>query len=101
MQPNMHMRSSVRVPPPTTPIAPRSRAVALKRNLFPALAWLAAASIGGYYVSRQLHREAGSFDQIFAQQNTPEVEEARKRGLAVEENGDPRNSLLNVLGWTK
>jgi hypothetical protein len=51
-------------------------------------------------VRRQLRREAGDFDNIFAQQNTPEVEEARKRDLLVEVNGDPRNSLLNVLGWT-
>lgn len=39
-------------------------------------------------------------DRIFSQQNTPEVEQARKKALQVETYGDPRNSLLNFLGWS-
>lgn len=71
------------------------------RVLLPTLAWLGAAYVVGLYVSKQLHGGSDSFDHIYAQQNTPEVEQARKRDLMVETYGDPRNSLLNILGWTK
>lgn len=54
----------------------------------------------GTYVRSQLNREAGAMDRIFAQQNTPEVEKARKQQLQVETNGDPRNNLFNFLGWS-
>ncbi|KAH9904313.1 hypothetical protein F4778DRAFT_780286 [Xylariomycetidae sp. FL2044] len=54
----------------------------------------------GSYVHRQLSRERSAFDKIFAQQNTPEVEAARRRQLDVEHFGDPRNNLLNFLGWS-
>ncbi|KAI0427399.1 hypothetical protein F5Y09DRAFT_33713 [Xylaria sp. FL1042] len=100
MQPSMRMHVAARVPPPTTPVIPKGGALASK-ILLPTLAWLGAAAAVGFYVQRQLHQRSDSFDHIFAQQNTPEVEEARKRDLLVETYGDPRNSLLNVLGWTK
>ncbi|KAI1368573.1 hypothetical protein F5Y08DRAFT_335465 [Xylaria arbuscula] len=97
MQPSMRLRVAAGVPPP---MVPKSGAVAAK-VLLPTLAWLGAAGIVGLYVSKQLHQRSTSFDDIFAQQNTPEVEEARKKDLLVETYGDPRNSLLNILGWTK
>ncbi|KAJ2972760.1 hypothetical protein NUW58_g9120 [Xylaria curta] len=98
MQPSKPMRIAAGVPPP---IFPRSGAVVSKRILLPTLAWLGAAGAVGLFVSRQLHNRSDTFDHIFSQQNTPEVEEARKRDLLVETYGDPRNSLLNILGWTK
>ncbi|KAI0456606.1 hypothetical protein F5B21DRAFT_143726 [Xylaria acuta] len=101
MQPSMRMHVATRVPPPTASMIPKSGALAAKRVLLPTLAWLGAACAVGFYVSRQLHGRSDSFDKIFAQQNTPEVEAARKRDLLVETYGDPRNSLLNILGWTK
>ncbi|KAI8624623.1 hypothetical protein F5Y19DRAFT_453237 [Xylariaceae sp. FL1651] len=100
MQPSMRVHVAARNQPFTS-ITPKSGAVVSKRILLPTLAWLGAAYAVGLYVSRQLGRESGSFDQIFSQQNTPDVEEARKRDLLVETYGDPRNSLLNPLGWTK
>jgi hypothetical protein len=69
--------------------------------LLPTFLWLGSAYLVGLYVSKQLHQKSVSFDEIFAQQNTPEVEEARKKALLVETYGDPRNSLLNILGWSK
>ncbi|GAW18159.1 hypothetical protein ANO14919_076330 [Xylariales sp. No.14919] len=101
MQPSMRMHVAARVPPPTTSITHRSGALASKKMLLPTLAWLGATCAVGLYVSRQLHQRSDGFDHIFAQQNTPEVEEARKKGLLVDTYGDPRNSLLNILGWTK
>ncbi|KAI0443682.1 hypothetical protein F4803DRAFT_304156 [Xylaria telfairii] len=101
MQPSMRMHIAARVPHPTAPISPKSGALATKKVLLPTLAWLGAACAVGFYVSRQLHGRSDSFDKIFAQQNTPEVEAARKKDLLVETYGDPRNSLLNILGWTK
>ncbi|KAI1168790.1 hypothetical protein F5B18DRAFT_196991 [Nemania serpens] len=101
MQPSMRMPIAARVPRPTTSIIPKSGALASKKVLLPTLAWLGAAYVVGLYVSKQLHGGSDSFDHIYAQQNTPEVEQARKRDLMVETYGDPRNSLLNILGWTK
>ncbi|KAH8164665.1 hypothetical protein CIB48_g3572 [Xylaria polymorpha] len=101
MQPSMRMHIAARVSHPTSPINLKSGALATKKILLPTLAWLGAACAVGLYVSRQLHGRSDSFDKIFAQQNTPEVEAARKRDLLVETYGDPRNSLLNILGWTK
>ncbi|GAP86027.1 hypothetical protein SAMD00023353_0301470 [Rosellinia necatrix] len=101
MQPSMRMHVAVRAPPPTAPITPKNGALASKGILLPTLAWLGAACAVGLYVSRQLHQRSDGFDRIFSQQNTPEVEEARKKALLVETYGDPRNSLLNILGWTK
>ncbi|KAI3329369.1 hypothetical protein HD806DRAFT_283063 [Xylariaceae sp. AK1471] len=95
------MQVTMRAHPPTTSLAPKSGALASKKFLFPTLAWLGAAYAVGLYVSKQLDKNSGNLDHIFAQQNTAEVEEARKRDLLVEKYGDPRNSLLNVLGWTK
>ncbi|KAI1127932.1 hypothetical protein F5Y10DRAFT_186580 [Nemania abortiva] len=99
MQPSMRMHVAARAPHPMAPITPKSGTLA-KKALIPTLAWLGSAYLVGLYVSRQLHQKSAGFDKIFAQQNTPEVEEARKRDLMVETYGDPRNSLLNVLGWT-
>ncbi|KAI0101600.1 hypothetical protein GGR51DRAFT_322863 [Nemania sp. FL0031] len=101
MQPSMRMHVAMRAPHPMTHLTPKSGTLAAKKVLLPTLAWLGSAYLVGLYVSRQLHQKSVSFDDIFAQQNTPEVEEARKKDLLVETYGDPRNSLLNVLGWTK
>ncbi|KAI2612556.1 uncharacterized protein GGS25DRAFT_124122 [Hypoxylon fragiforme] len=91
---NMHAAARAAVP-----VAPKLGPVTSK--VLPSLAALGAAYVVGSYVRSQLARESGSFDRIFSQQNTPEVEEARKRALQVDINGDPRNNLLNMLGWSK
>ncbi|KAI1751003.1 hypothetical protein F4782DRAFT_532035 [Xylaria castorea] len=101
MQPSTRMHIAARAPHPTASLIHNSGALASRRILLPTLAWLGAAWAVSFYVSRQLHGGSDSFDKIFAQKNTPEAEAARKRDLQVETYGDPRNSLLNVLGWTK
>ncbi|KAI1114355.1 hypothetical protein F5Y14DRAFT_174438 [Nemania sp. NC0429] len=101
MQPSTRMSIAARVPHPATTITHKSGALASKKVLLPTLAWLGAAYVVGLYVSKQLHGRSDAFDHIYAQQNTPEVEAARKKGLMVETYGDPRNSMLNILGWTK
>ena len=45
--------------------------------------------------------ESSNFDRIFSQQNTPEHMARRGKALQVEQMGDPRNNLLNILGWNK
>ncbi|KAI5925319.1 hypothetical protein F4810DRAFT_659950 [Camillea tinctor] len=52
------------------------------------------------YVHSQLKRESGDMDRIFSKQNTAQVEAARKADLCVDTYGDPRNNLLNFLGWS-
>ncbi|KAI0400555.1 hypothetical protein F4802DRAFT_482058 [Xylaria palmicola] len=101
MQPSTRMHVAARMPHSPVSIASKSSTLAAKRVFLPTLAWLGAACAVGLFVSRQLHQGSDSFDHIFAQQNTPEVEEARKKALKVEIYGDPRNSLLNILGWSK
>ncbi|KAI1144379.1 hypothetical protein F5Y05DRAFT_407775 [Hypoxylon sp. FL0543] len=90
-----HMHAAARV---TAPAAPRLSPVTSR--ILPSLLVLGVAYTVGSYVKGQLSREAGTMDRIFAQQNTPEVEAARKKALQVELNGDPRNNLLNFLGWS-
>ncbi|KAI0883544.1 uncharacterized protein GGS22DRAFT_195231 [Annulohypoxylon maeteangense] len=91
-----HMHAAARATAPV--VAPKLGPVSSK--ILPSLLVLGVAYTVGSYVRSQLTREAGTMDRIFAQQNTPEVEESRRRGLQVETNGDPRNSLLNCLGWS-
>jgi hypothetical protein len=38
-------------------------------------------------------------DQRFAQYNTPQSEEARRKTFEGAEGEDPRKSAFNVLGW--
>ncbi|KAI1261117.1 hypothetical protein F5Y18DRAFT_431664 [Xylariaceae sp. FL1019] len=99
MRPSMRVYTAQPLHPAVLSVASRSSTVP-KRVLLPTLAWLGAASVVSLYISQQLGQGSSSFDRIFAQQNTPEVEQARKRDLLVDTYGDPRNSLLNVLGWT-
>ncbi|KAI1761054.1 hypothetical protein GGR53DRAFT_507172 [Hypoxylon sp. FL1150] len=90
-----HMHATARVTAPAlTKLGPVSS------RLLPSLVVLGAAYTVGSYVRSQLTKEAGTMDRIFSQQNTPEVEKARKQQLQVETNGDPRNNLLNFLGWS-
>ncbi|KAI1087737.1 hypothetical protein F5B19DRAFT_497100 [Rostrohypoxylon terebratum] len=92
LRPHMAARATAPVVAPT--LGPVSS------KILPSLLVLGVAYTVGSYVRSQLTREAGTMDRIFSQQNTPEVEEARKRSLQVEANGDPRNNLLNFLGWS-
>ncbi|KAI5859365.1 hypothetical protein GGS23DRAFT_600491 [Durotheca rogersii] len=94
LAPHMHAATRAAAPaiPKLGPVASR---------VLPGLVVAGVVYTVGSYVSSQLHTEAGTMDRIFAQQNTPEVEEARRRSLQVDVNGDPRNNLLNVLGWSK
>ncbi|KAK8040962.1 hypothetical protein PG994_013969 [Apiospora phragmitis] len=73
----------------------------LTTRVFPALAVVGATYAVISYVRSELGRETNTFDKMFDQQNTPEVMAARRKALEVEVNGDPRNNLLNILGWTK
>ncbi|KAI2623987.1 hypothetical protein GGS26DRAFT_565404 [Hypomontagnella submonticulosa] len=91
-----HMHAAARV---TAPAAPKLGPVASR--IIPGIVVLGAAYTVGSFVTSQLRRESGTMDRIFSQQNTPEVEAARKRDLLVESNGDPRNNLLNFLGWSR
>ncbi|KAI1654289.1 hypothetical protein F4813DRAFT_392794 [Daldinia decipiens] len=90
-----HMHAAARAVPPAAPkLGPVSS------RILPSLVVIGVAYTVGSYVRSQLHREAGTMDRIFSQQNTPEVEKARKAALQVEANGDPRNNLFNILGWS-
>lgn len=51
------------------------------------------------YIRMQLGDRKSTFDKIFEQQNTPEVEEHRRKQLQVDQFGDPRRSMFNVMGW--
>ncbi|KAI2638060.1 hypothetical protein GGS21DRAFT_452973 [Xylaria nigripes] len=99
MQPSMRLRTSAKSP--SVPLPLKSSPGLAKKNFLPALAWVAATCVVGLYIRRQLLSESGTFDQIYSQKNTPEVEESRKKAFLVDTHGDPRNSMLNVLGWTK
>ncbi|KAL7627087.1 hypothetical protein AAE478_003863 [Parahypoxylon ruwenzoriense] len=91
LRPHMHAAAKA------TPAAiPKLGPVASR--VLPGLAVIGVVYTVGSYVRSQLSHEAGTMDRIFAQQNTPEVEEARRKALQVESNGDPRNNLLNLLG---
>ncbi|KAI2626545.1 hypothetical protein GGR54DRAFT_637117 [Hypoxylon sp. NC1633] len=90
-----HMHAAARA---TAPMVPKLGPVTSR--IIPSLVVLGAAYTVGTYVKRQLLNEAATFDKMFSQQNTPEVEAARKRDLLVETNGDPRNNLFNFLGWS-
>ncbi|KAI1413524.1 hypothetical protein F5Y13DRAFT_188956 [Hypoxylon sp. FL1857] len=90
-----HMHATARV---TAPAAPKLGPVSSR--ILPGLLVLGVAYTVGSYVRGQLTRESGTMDRIFSQQNTAEVEQARKKALQVEVNGDPRNNLLNFLGWS-
>ncbi|KAI1317667.1 hypothetical protein F5Y16DRAFT_392578 [Xylariaceae sp. FL0255] len=91
--------------PANTQPAPSVRMQALPKSgplaskLLPIVATVGAGFLVGSYVKSQLSRESNSIDRIFSQQNTPEVMAARKRDLLTDTYGDPRNSLLNILGW--
>ncbi|KAI1853988.1 hypothetical protein JX265_003689 [Neoarthrinium moseri] len=76
----------------------RRAAGPLSRSL-PTLAAIGAVAAVATYVRSQLSTSKSTYNKIFAQQNTPEVEEARRRQLMVETNGDPRRTLFNILGW--
>ncbi|KAI0122565.1 hypothetical protein F4814DRAFT_446501 [Daldinia grandis] len=90
-----HMHAAARAVPS---VAPKLGPVSSR--ILPSLVVIGVAYTVGSYVRSQLHREAGTMDRIFSQQNTPEVEKARKAALQVEANGDPRNNLFNLLGWS-
>ncbi|KAK6952810.1 hypothetical protein K445DRAFT_28255 [Daldinia sp. EC12] len=91
-----HMPAAARA---VAPAAPKLGPVSSR--ILPSLVVIGVAYTVGSYVRSQLHREASTMDRIFSQQNTPEVEQARKAALQVEANGDPRNNLLNFLGWSR
>ncbi|KAK8004046.1 Pantothenate transporter liz1 [Apiospora arundinis] len=89
---------------PQMPAAARVAATSnpiLTTRVLPALAVVGATYAVVSYVRGELGREQNTFDKMFSQQNTPEVMAARKKALDVEVNGDPRNNLLNILGWSK
>ncbi|KAH8681050.1 hypothetical protein BX600DRAFT_504792 [Xylariales sp. PMI_506] len=65
----------------------------------PTVAAVGALTVVVGYVASQLNDRSSTMDRIFSQQNTPEVEAARKRQLQVESYGDPRKTLFNLLGW--
>ncbi|KAI1376821.1 hypothetical protein F4677DRAFT_445144 [Hypoxylon crocopeplum] len=92
-----HMHAAARV---TAPAVPKLGPVTSR--ILPSLVVLGAAYTVVTFVRSQLTRESSTFDKMFAQQNTPEVEQARKKALQVEAGGknDPRNNLFNFLGWS-
>ncbi|KAH6659298.1 hypothetical protein BKA67DRAFT_652539 [Truncatella angustata] len=68
-------------------------------RMLPTLVVVGSVGMVATYIASQLSESKSNYDRIFAQQNTPEVEAARKRQLQVETMGDPRKTLFNVLGW--
>ncbi|KAK0668767.1 hypothetical protein QBC41DRAFT_356319 [Cercophora samala] len=60
-----------------------------------------AASVYGVisYIKGQLQHESSTIDKMFAQKNTPAVEESRRRSLLVDTEGDPRRTPYNILNW--
>lgn len=62
------------------------------------VATTAVAAVVGY-VNKQLSYERKVMDQRFAQYNTPQSEEARRKTFEGAESEDPRKSAFNVLGW--
>ncbi|KAL2259923.1 hypothetical protein VTK26DRAFT_6237 [Humicola hyalothermophila] len=68
-------------------------------KLFPSLAVVGAVSGVVAYVRTQLRKESDTMNRMFAQQNTPEVREARNKALLVETEGDPRKTFFNILNW--
>ncbi|KAK3373002.1 hypothetical protein B0T24DRAFT_621958 [Lasiosphaeria ovina] len=51
------------------------------------------------YVRSQLSAESETMNRMFAQQNTPQVMESRRKSLLVDTEGDPRKTIYNVLNW--
>ncbi|KAK4223145.1 hypothetical protein QBC38DRAFT_426038 [Podospora fimiseda] len=51
------------------------------------------------YVRSQLRKESDTINRMFAQRDTPEAIESRRRALLVDTEGDPRKSIYNVLNW--
>lgn len=51
------------------------------------------------YIKNQLQHESSTIDKMFAQKNTPAVEESRRRSLLVDTEGDPRRTPYNILNW--
>ncbi|ORY56640.1 uncharacterized protein BCR38DRAFT_450810 [Pseudomassariella vexata] len=89
------MQTASRVTPAKA--LPRATTAQMTR-FFPGVVVVGAVYGVVSYVRSQLRHESSSMDRIFAQQNTPEVEAARKRDLKVETMGDPRKTMLNLLG---
>ncbi|KAK4180674.1 hypothetical protein QBC36DRAFT_229014 [Triangularia setosa] len=60
-----------------------------------------AASVYGIisYIKSQLQHESSTIDKMFAQKNTPAVEESRRRSLLVDTEGDIRRTPYNILNW--
>ncbi|KAI2465915.1 hypothetical protein F4781DRAFT_434921 [Annulohypoxylon bovei var. microspora] len=94
LRPHMHAAARATAPVVVPKLGP------VTSRILPSILVLGAVYTVGSYVRSQLTHESSAMDRIFSQQNTPEVEQARKRGLQVEANGDPRNNLLNFLGWS-
>ncbi|KAI0132801.1 hypothetical protein BJ170DRAFT_615440 [Xylariales sp. AK1849] len=90
-QPNFH-HSAPKMPNLRVGASPLTR-------MLPTLVVVGAVSTVALYVKAQLHDSNQTYNRMFAQQNTPEVEESRRKALLVETYGDPRRSLFNVLGW--
>ncbi|KAK4208558.1 hypothetical protein QBC37DRAFT_431770 [Rhypophila decipiens] len=51
------------------------------------------------YVRSQLRQESETMNRMFAKQYSPEVMEARRRNYLIDQEGDPRKSIYNVLNW--
>ncbi|KAK0614943.1 hypothetical protein B0T17DRAFT_372525 [Bombardia bombarda] len=51
------------------------------------------------YIRGQLRKESETMNRMFSQQNTPEVQESRRKTLLIDTEGDPRKSIYNLLNW--
>ncbi|KAK3387967.1 hypothetical protein B0H63DRAFT_167594 [Podospora didyma] len=94
-RPTMH-RFAAATAPSTVRLPIASRAPNL---IIPSLVIIGAVSGVVAYIRSQLAKESATMNKMFAQQNTPQVIEARNRNLLVATEGDPRKTIYNVLNW--
>ncbi|KAK3684127.1 hypothetical protein B0T22DRAFT_483909 [Podospora appendiculata] len=65
--------------------------------LLPSLVVVGTISGVVLLIRSQLRHESKTLDRMFAQQNTPEVMESRRRTLLIDTEGDPRRTIYNAL----
>ncbi|KAK4198674.1 hypothetical protein QBC40DRAFT_283330 [Triangularia verruculosa] len=79
---------------------PRARPKGVAANVvIPGIVVAASVYVVISYIKSQLSHESSTIDKMFAQKNTPAVEESRRRSLLIETEGDPRRTPYNILNW--
>ncbi|KAM7184875.1 hypothetical protein V8F33_012745 [Rhypophila sp. PSN 637] len=71
----------------------------LSNNIIPGVVVFGSVFGVVSYVRSQLRQESETMNRMFAKQYSPEVMEARRRNYLIDQEGDPRKSIYNVLNW--